>query len=202
MRKEKELELESLRKKNIYISKREMDIEDGKKKFVNVRKYEFEYEDGKKQIREVIGKHGGVGDAASIISITKEGIVTLIVQPRPSTDSKVLMELPAGYIDPNEEPILAAKRELLEETGLDANVENITYIGWYYQDTGISNAKIHLFIAKNCIDTGKQKLDADEIISIFKCNLDELFELYDRGEFKGASSQILIPRVRELYERK
>ena len=215
MRAEKRQELESLLEKHRYVSKKEVKPKNRftraikvllgleERNFIKIKKYEFLLTDGTTIVREVLGKHGGTGAAASTLPISKNDEVVLVVQPRPATEDKALLEIPAGYIDNGEEPIDGALRELVEETGLKAEKEDTLSYRWYYQDTGTSNAKIHLFIAQNCVDTFKQHLDKDENISLFRCTVDEMFELYEEGMFKGPSSNILVPKVKELvYSRK
>ena len=70
---------------------------------------------GSRAIREVM-RHPG---AAAVVPLTQEGNVILVRQYR-YPFAQVMLEIPAGKLDPGEEPIACAQRELLEETGYQA----------------------------------------------------------------------------------
>ena len=104
---------------------------------------------GKKVIkRDKLLKGGKAGDAVNIIAITEDNNISLIVQPRCFTDNLIGVEIPAGYIDDGETPEEAAKRELSEETGMEAKTLN--HLTWSYQDIGAGGTKVHTFIATGC----------------------------------------------------
>ena len=85
--------------------------------FLKIYKDKVELPDGKITTREYI-KHPG---AAAIIPLTKDGQVVIERQWRYPA-GKAFLEIPAGKLDPNEDPLVCAKRELLEETGYEAAV--------------------------------------------------------------------------------
>lgn len=84
--------------------------------------------------------------------------VFLVDTYRWAVDKKSL-ELSAGFIEKGETPLLAAKREMKEETGISA--KKFTYLGWYYVWMGMSDIKGHAFLAEN-LRFGKQELELDE----------------------------------------
>lgn len=92
-----------------------------------------------------------------VFALTKEGKVVLIRQYRPGP-KEVLTELPGGYVDSNELPIDAIKRELLEETGYSGKISllNSVFYGAY------SNRVKHLFIATECELVSERALDQSE----------------------------------------
>lgn len=97
-----------------------------------MEKYDCELENGITIPREKIVKGKKDGNAAVIPPVTKEGNTILVVQPRVFTKEGVCVELPAGYVEENEDPMLAGKRELLEETGYLP--EQMHLLASYYQD--------------------------------------------------------------------
>ena len=122
--------------------------------FISSEPYFFSV--GKQVIkRDKLLKGGKVGNA-----------VNIVVQPRCFTDSLVGVELPAGYIDSGETPEEAAKRELSEETGMEA--KSINFLTWSYQDIGAGGTKIFTFLATGCKKVQNLHLDSDEIIQNFE----------------------------------
>lgn len=93
---------------------------------------------------------------------------------------KRFWEIPAGYVNPNEEPLKAAKRELLEEAGLVSD-EWIS-LGLIYQITGTGNVPLEAFWAKN-VTKAADATDKDEDIEnrVFK-SLSELENMIKKEE--------------------
>ena len=78
-------------------------------------------------------------------------------------------------VDPGEEPIVAAKRELLEETGYSC--KDIIEIENHFQDQGCSNAIIRIYLATGCKKTTDQRLDDTESIKYVEMTYDEIYDL-------------------------
>ena len=189
MRKEKSEELES------YINELKTNYKeliDTNSRFLNVERYECYLNNGKIITREKLLKGKGRGDASTICPITRDNTVILTVQPRVFTKTTIGIDFPAGYLEIGETHMEAAKRELEEETGYTSN--NLIEVTSYYQDEGISAAYNKGFIALECSKVGEQNLDSGEFIRYFECNIDELFELYEKGYIQGGGSQLLIER--------
>ena len=85
--------------------------------FINVESYNCKLQNGIIISREKIVKGASNGNAVIIFPVTKEGNTLLVVQPRVFTKETVCVELPAGYLEKDEDPLTAGKRELEEETG-------------------------------------------------------------------------------------
>ena len=84
--------------------------------------------------------------AVCVIPITDDGMVVMERQYR-YAHGRVFFEIPAGKLDsPDEDPLEAAKRELLEETG--AVAERITYLGRLDTTPALINEKIHMYLAE------------------------------------------------------
>lgn len=155
---------------------------------------------GKKVIkRDKLLKGGKAGDAVNIIAITEDNNISLIVQPRCYTDNLIGVEIPAGYIDDSETPEEAAKRELSEETGMEAKTLN--HLTWSYQDIGAGGTKVHTFIATGCKKVTEKHLDPDEIIQNFECTFDEALELINLGYIKDLSSKLALTLAKEYLKK-
>lgn len=107
---------------------------------LTLKELQFLYDDGVIKTLEVI-EHIG---AAVVLPITAEGNLLLVRQYRPAAGYDFL-ELPAGLLEPDEEPYDTAQRELLEETGYEAG--NMEYLTSLYTTPGYSNEVLYLYKA-------------------------------------------------------
>jgi ADP-ribose pyrophosphatase len=137
--------------------------------------YRVELNNGLTKKMDRITKAGGNGDAVIIIPVTEDDRYVMIIESRPNIKNGVAIEFPAGMVDPGEEPIDAAKRELLEETGYSC--ENIIEIENHFQDQGCSNAIIRIYLATGCKKIKEQRLDDTESISFVEMTYDEIYDL-------------------------
>ncbi len=158
--------------------------------FLQVEKYRCCLENGKTFFRDKLLKKGKSGNATVILPITEEGNVILTIQPRVFTKEKVSVELPAGYIEDEEDAYTAAKRELEEETGYQP--KELKKLISYYQDQGCAESLITCFYARDCKKIGNQHLDKDEYIDYYECSYEELLELMQLGYIKDAGSLLTI----------
>lgn len=92
---------------------------------------------------------------------------------------ETLWELPAGTREPQEHPQLTAERELIEETGYQA--EHIEYMTSFYTTPGFSNERMFAYVAKGLSYVG-QNLDASEKITIEKVSWSKALEMIKSGE--------------------
>lgn len=103
-------------------------------------------------------------EVALVLPITNNQELILVRQYRHGA-GKILLELPAGTFNPDEEePQAAAIRELQEETGYIA--EQVTPLSILYDNPVKDTNKIHLFIAENVTKAGVQELDVTEEIDV------------------------------------
>ena len=137
--------------------------------------YRVELNNGLTKKMDRITKAGGNGDAVIIIPVTEDDRYVMIIESRPNIKNGVAIEFPAGMVDHGEEPIAAAKRELLEETGYSC--ENIIEIENHFQDQGCSNAIIRIYLATGCKKIKEQRLDDTESISFVEMTYDEIYDL-------------------------
>lgn len=170
-----------------------------RKGFINVESYNCKLQNGIIIPREKIVKGGKDGNAAIILPITNEGNTLLVIQPRVFTKETVCVELPAGYIEENEDPITAGKRELVEETGYVPN--QIQLLASFYQDQGCSAAYNYSMLALGCQKIKNQNLDQDEIIRYFECSFEEALELVNRGYITDLQSQFTLEKAKKIVKK-
>lgn len=163
--------------------------------FLKIESYRCVLKNGRVLKREKLLKNGRNGSAAIVLPITANGKVIVNVEPRVFTKETVAVGLPAGYIEENESPEEAARRELLEETGYVP--KELIPLGSFYQDEGISGAKNHYFIAFDCEKVTDQSLDEDEVVKYLQINIEDLDELIENGYMSGLNSAVTVERSRK-----
>ncbi|MBE6021279.1 MAG: NUDIX hydrolase [Clostridiales bacterium] len=124
--------------------------------------------------REIVHK----GGAVAIVPINNNGNVVTVRQYRIAVEEE-LLEIPAGLMDPGEEPLETAKRELKEETGYTA--EKWTHMTEFYPTAGFCNEYIHIFLAEG-LTPGETSFDETENIEMEEYSMEELLEMINTGE--------------------
>lgn len=114
---------------------------------------------------------------------------------------EIIWEIPAGKIDNNEEPLLAAIRELEEETGYKAN--DLTYLGKMYPTCAYTDEIIYLYYTDH-LEKTKQNLDQNEVVQLYYLSNDEIDNMILNGEFKDAKilSALAIYKTQKRYDTK
>ncbi len=129
--------------------------------------------------------------AAAVVPIDDERRVLLVRQYRHATGGW-LLEIPAGKLDPGEDPARCAAREVEEETGHRAS--RLLPMGWIWSTPGFSDERIWLYLATG-LETTRQTLEADEVLSVVRLPLDEAVARASRGEITDAKSVCALLRV-------
>lgn len=147
---------------------------------VNIRVDTVEKASGAKTTREVV-EHS---DCIAVIAIDEQGNVLLVRQFRHAVD-KFLLEVPAGGIDPGEEPIDAVRRELQEEIGYFPR--RIDKLGGFYATPGYGTEYLHCFVATDLVPARLMAEDTDDI-ELVRVSRDEIPRLIASGEICDAKS--------------
>ncbi len=166
-------------------------IYDGR--IVGLRVDTVEMEDKKYAKREIVEHPGGVG----IIAINDNNEIVLVEQFRKAAENS-LIEIPAGTMEPNEEPRTTAKRELEEETGYTA--EKWTYLGEFYPTPGYCTEKHHLFMAED-LNQGEAHPDEGEILEPMLVDFEKALEMVKYGKIIDAKTVLAILTYAQFFKR-
>lgn len=147
-------------------------------KIIDVRVDEIELPGDRIATREVVSHAGAVVVAA----VDEEERVYLVRQYRHAV-GRELVELPAGGLEPDEEPLSAAKRELREEAGLEA--DEWVSLGAFFSSPGFANEKLYAFLARG-LKVVEVDPDEDEDLEICRYPLSDL--LAHLGEITDAKT--------------
>lgn len=161
-------------------------------KMIDLRVDTVELPGAKHATREIV-EHPG---AVAIIPITEEGKIIMIKQFRKPVN-EVLLELPAGKLDKNEDPLLCAARELKEETGYEA--ENIKFLFEFYTSPGFSNEIMYLYVATH-LTAGEAVPDEGEYIEMESHTLEKLLYMVHKGEIKDSKTIIGIMAAKTFLD--
>lgn len=150
--------------------------------FLKVQRDTVRLPDGKQSKREYI-RHPG---AVVVLPLMDDGSVLLERQYRYPLE-RVFIEFPAGKIDPDEDPLACAKRELIEETGYTAG-------GWQFVCTihnaiAYSDEHLDIFIARDLV-AGERKLDEGEFLETFTATIPEMLEWIRTGKITDVKTVI------------
>ncbi len=159
-------------------------------RIINVRQDRVKLPSGKTAYREVV-EHPG---AVAILALDEQEQVVLVRQYRQPA-AAVLMEIPAGKLDPGEDPLHCAQRELAEETGLQGS--SWKPLGWFYLSPGFSDEKIYLYLAKGLSKAPSQAAaDEDETVEVVNLPLNQALDMVARNELKDAKTVIALQMFR------
>ena len=145
----------------------------------------IELPDGSHSYREYLKHYGAV----CMVPVTDDGKVIMEYQYRYPV-SRVVLEIPAGKLDSEQEDVLeAAKRELQEETGYSA--DEWINIGDYMPAPAYSNERVTMFIARG-LHMGERHLDEGEFLEVVQIPIKELVDMINDGTIKDGKTQVAI----------
>jgi len=125
-------------------------------------------------------------DYAMIFALLEDGTAPLVRQYKQGV-GRPMYDLPAGYLDaPDESPLVAAQRELLEETGLIAG--RWESLGHLVIDTNRGDTRAHLYLALDAQPNGRQRLDPTEAIEVSYHRPDDLRRMVLNQEIDSLAS--------------
>jgi ADP-ribose pyrophosphatase len=129
--------------------------------------------------------------AAAVVPVKDDGTVVLIRQFRHAAGG-FIYEIPAGKLQPGEDPLHCASRELEEEVGYRAaSFELLTSI---FTAPGFADEVIHVYKATG-LTTGRQQLDADEVLDIIEMPLAEAVNKIEDGTIRDAKTIVGLQAV-------
>lgn len=150
----------------------------------DVYKLQVEQQDGILYPRELVEHNGG----ACVIALNEKNEIYLVKQFRTGA-KEFLLELPAGKLEVNEDPVLCAYRELEEEVGLKAN--SMELLSEAYPTPGYSSEIIYIYYTNDFSKT-EQDLDEGEFLEVFTYPLEEAVDMVFSGEIRDAKTAIAI----------
>jgi ADP-ribose pyrophosphatase len=146
--------------------------------------------DGNEKTFEVLTRP----DTVCVIATTADQKIIVIEEEQPG-GREPFITIPGGRNDKDEDSLTAAKRELLEETGMTSDSWQL----WFSEQPLVKiKYSVHFFIAKHCQLTSEQRLDDGEKITIKSVTMDEFIDLWDSPEFHY--SQIATKLLQAKYE--
>ncbi len=144
-----------------------------------------ELEDGRQVQRDVVHHSGGV----CVVPLTKENTVLMVKQFRYPMQ-QVTLEIPAGKIEPGEDPAQCGIRELREEAGRTCG--KYTSLGTLFPTPAYDTEVIHMYLAQELSAPQQQDLDDGEFLDVTELPLEEAMQMVMRGEIPDAKTQIAL----------
>lgn len=150
--------------------------------FLNMKRDKVSLPDGGEAVREYLTHPGAV----AIVALLDDGRVLMERQYRYPI-AKACLEIPAGKLDPSEDHLICAQRELEEETGYTA--KKWSYIRRIHPVISYSTEFIDIYLAEGLVP-GKSHLDEEEFLDVFAASIDQLLTWVEEGEITDVKTTI------------
>ncbi len=152
--------------------------------------------DGKQTTRDIIRHNGSIVILAVNSSKSRKDPLIILEQQYRHAAGQYLMELPAGKLEPGEDALEGAKRELIEETGYRA--KRWTKLVRYFASPGFLGEWMQVFLAED-LTLGRSAPEDDESIDVAAIPLSKVLKLIEKGQIldgKTLVSVMLYDRIR------
>lgn len=162
-------------------------------RIVKLEDITVELPDGTIAKREVI-RHRG---ASAVVPVDSDGNIIMVRQYRKPVE-QVLIEVPAGKLDGDEDPLDCAKRELSEETGYTA--KNYKFLTSIYVAAAYNTERIFIYLATD-LEKGEAHADEGEFVEACKYSLDDLLEMINQDELRDTKSVVGLLLAKEQLKK-
>ena len=162
-------------------------------KILSVVKDSVMLSDGTTSYREIVRKNGGV----CVVPLTENGDVVFVNQFR-YPYGKVVMEIPAGKLEINEDPLACGLRELSEETGYSA--KKTLFLGEFYPSPGFMDEILYMYCATE-LALGEVHPDEGEFIMTETIPLEKAVQMILDGEILDGKTQTAVLKVWTLKQK-
>jgi len=150
---------------------------------------EHQLPNGRSATFEIVRHPGG----AAALPILNDGRVMLISQYRPAAGGMVF-EIPAGRLEPDEDPSDCVLREIQEEIGFRAG--DLEFLGKMLTAVGFCDEVVTLFVAHNLVPVPRSP-EPDEFIELVPLSLEEALGLIDSGKITDGKTQLALLLFKE-----
>lgn len=149
-------------------------------KIISLRRDKVKLPNGAQSYREVVVHRGAI----AVVPVLEGSTVVMVRQFRQPA-GQVLLEIPAGTLELDEEPVCCAERELQEEIGYKPGKLRLLFSS--YLAPGYSSEMLHTFLAEE-LTISRVENDEDEFIETVNLPLDRAVEMVLAGQIKDAKT--------------
>ena len=146
----------------------------------SVQRQHLRLPDGREIASEIVSHPGAI----TLVPVDDQGNILFVRQYRYGA-GKSLLELPAGMLEPDEDPLVCAAREVREETGKAA--DTLQKLGEFYMAPGYSSEYMYVYLATGLHDSPLDA-DEDEFLQIESIPAAEVFRMVDQGTLQDGKS--------------
>jgi ADP-ribose pyrophosphatase len=139
-----------------------------------VERVQVRLPNGRESVYDLVRHRGAV----TIVPVDDMGNILFVRQYRLGAE-KLLLELPAGVLEVDEDPAFGAAREIREETGQAAG--KLEPLGTFYMAPGYSSEYMHIFLARG-LYLDPLEADADEFLQVVAVPIEEAYRMAEHGE--------------------